>query len=126
MVSPATATAARQEAHGLLGADGTGVSVINDSPGFVAQRLVAMIVNIACHMAQRGVASPADIDKGAKLGLNYPKGPFEIAADLGPERILRILECLQGFYGEPRYRPSAWLRRRVDLGLPLTAPDAEL
>ncbi len=126
MISPATAAAARKEAHGVMGADGTGVAVINDSPGFVAQRLVAMIVNVACHMAQRGVASPEDIDKGSRLGLNYPKGPFEMAAEVGPARIYRILEALQDFYGEPRYRPSAWLRRRVDLGLPLTAPDAEL
>lgn len=126
MISPATSDEARAQAHGLLGADGTHVAVINDSPGFVAQRLVAMIVNVACHMVQRGVASPEDIDKGSRLGLNYPKGPFELAGQIGPERIYRILESLESFYGEPRYRPSSWLRRRVDLGLPLNSPDAEL
>jgi 3-hydroxybutyryl-CoA dehydrogenase len=124
MICPATSKDARLQAHGLLGADHTPVAVINDSPGFVAQRLVAMIVNVACHMAQRGVATPEDIDKASKLGLNYPKGPFELATEIGPDLILEILESLEAFYGEPRYRPAAWLRRRVDLGVPLTSPDA--
>lgn len=123
MVCPGTNPQARDEAHALLGADGTPVAVINDSPGFVAQRTAAMIVNVACHMAQRGIASPQDIDKGARLGLNYPSGPFEIAEKIGPANVFRILEGLQSFYGEPRYRPAAWLKRRVQLGLPLTTPD---
>ena len=126
MVTPETSNEVRAQAHGLLGVDNASVAVINDSPGFVSQRLVAMIVNVACHMAQRGVSSPEDIDTGARLGLNYPKGPFELAEEIGANRILKILEELEAFYGEPRYRPSAWLRRRVDLGLPLDLPDAVL
>ena len=77
MVTPATDPAMRDAAHGLLAADGQPVVVINDSPGFVAQRVVAMIVNIGCGVAQRGIATPADIDKGTKLGLGYPFGPLE-------------------------------------------------
>ncbi len=103
--------------------DGQPVIVINDSPGFVAQRVVAMIVNIACGVAQRGIASPADIDKATKLGLGYPFGPLEWAERLGAGRILFILERLQAFYGEPRYRPNPWLKRRALLGLPLSAPE---
>ena len=106
-----------------LAADGQQVVVINDSPGFVAQRVVAQIVNIACGVAQRNIATPADIDKGVKLGLGYPFGPLEWAERLGAGRILFILERLQAFYGEPRYRPSPWLKRRVALGLPLSAPE---
>ena len=59
------------------------VVVINDSPGFVAQRVVAQIVNIGCGVAQRGIATPADIDKGTKLGLGYPFGPLEWGDRLG-------------------------------------------
>ena len=95
--------------------------VINDSPGFVAQRVVAMIVNIGCGVAQRAIATPADIDKGTKLGLGYPFGPLEWGDRLGAGRVLHILQRLQAFYGEPRYRPNPWLKRRVALGLPLSA-----
>ncbi|MGH6815735.1 MAG: 3-hydroxyacyl-CoA dehydrogenase [Hyphomicrobiaceae bacterium] len=123
MVSPATAPDMREAAHGLLAADGQAVVVVNDSPGFVAQRIVAHIVNVACQIAQRGIASPADIDKGAKLGLSYPFGPLEWGDRLGPRRVLHILERLAAFYGEPRYRPSPWLKRRAMLNLSLLAPD---
>jgi 3-hydroxybutyryl-CoA dehydrogenase len=123
MVTPATDPAKRDAAHALLAADGQGVVVINDSPGFVAQRVVAMIVNVGCGVAQRAIATPADIDKGTKLGLGYPFGPLEWGDRLGAGRILHILQRLQAFYGEPRYRPNPWLKRRVALGLPLSAPE---
>lgn len=123
MVTPATDPSMRDAAHGLLAADGQGVSVINDSPGFVAQRVVAMIVNIGCGVAQRDIATPADIDKGTKLGLGYPFGPIEWGDLLGAKRVLFILERLHAFYGEPRYRPNPWLKRRAALGLPLSTPE---
>jgi 3-hydroxybutyryl-CoA dehydrogenase len=125
MVTPATSPAMRDAAHGLLAADGGGVVVINDSPGFIAQRIVAHIINVACQIAQRGVASPADIDKGAKLGLSYPHGPLAWGDKLGAGRVLFILERLAAFYGEPRYRPSPWLRRRAQLGLSLLSPEGK-
>jgi 3-hydroxybutyryl-CoA dehydrogenase len=123
MVTPATDPRMRDAAHALLGADGQPVIVINDSPGFVAQRVVAMIVNVGCTIAQRAIASPGDIDKGAKLGLGYPFGPLEWGDQLGPKRVLHILTCLHEFYQDPRYRPSPWLKRRALLRLPLTAPE---
>jgi 3-hydroxybutyryl-CoA dehydrogenase len=123
MVTPATDPNYRDAAHGLVGSDGQPVIIINDSPGFVAQRAVAMLVNVGCNIAQRGIGIPTDIDKGAKLGLGYPFGPIEWGERIGPKRILFILERLQAFYQEPRYRPSPWLKRRVMLGLPLTAPE---
>jgi 3-hydroxybutyryl-CoA dehydrogenase len=123
MVSPATAPEYRDMALSMMGADGQPAIAINDSPGFVAQRAVAAIINVGCNVAQRGVGVPADIDKGAKLGLGYPFGPIEWGDLLGPKRVLFILERLQAFYKEPRYRPSPWLKRRVMLGLPLSAPE---
>jgi len=123
MVSPATSPRMRDAAHALLAADGQPVVVINDSPGFVAQRIVAMVVNVGCQIAQRGIAAPTDIDKAVKLGLGYPYGPLEWGDNIGPARILHILERLHAFYGEPRYRPSPWLKRRVMLGMPLSAPE---
>ncbi|MFZ4809320.1 MAG: 3-hydroxyacyl-CoA dehydrogenase [Hyphomicrobiaceae bacterium] len=123
MISPATDPAVRDKAHGALGADGTPVVVVNDSPGFVAQRIVAHIVNVGCQIAQRAIATPADIDTGARLGLSYPLGPLAFGDRLGARRVLAILESLERFYREPRYRPSPWLKRRALLDLPLTSPE---
>lgn len=107
----------RQSVVDLLG-EKRKVTVIQDSPGFIAQRMLAMIGNLGCEMAQIGLASPNDIDTAMKLGLNYPKGPFEICDHLGCSRVWRILERLQALTGDDRYRPSQWLRRRATLGLP--------
>jgi 3-hydroxybutyryl-CoA dehydrogenase len=122
MVSPATASALRDAAHALLAAGGPTV-VINDSPGFVAQRIVAHVVNVACQVASRRVAKPADIDMGTRLGLGYPMGPLAWGDRLGPGTVLHILERLEDFYRDPRYRPSPWLKRRAIQGLSLLAPD---
>src|SRR6185436_16694979 len=88
-----------------------------------AQGGLRVIAYIGCGVAQRAIAIPADIDKGTKLGLGYPFGPLEWGDRLGAGRVLHILERLHAFYGEPRYRPSPWLKRRVALGLPLSAPE---
>ena len=125
MVTPATDPKYRDMAHAMMAADGQPVIVINDSPGFVAQRAVAALINVGCNVAQRGIGVPADIDKGAKLGLGYPFGPIEWGDRIGPKRVLFILERLHAFYQEPRYRPSPWLKRRVMLGLPLSAPEGK-
>jgi 3-hydroxybutyryl-CoA dehydrogenase len=126
MASPATSPAVMNGVHAALAAGRLPVFVINDSPGFVAQRVVAHIINVACQIAQRQVATPADIDKSAKLGLAYPHGPLTWGDQLGPKRVLHILDCLETFYREPRYRPSPWLKRRAMLGLSLLTPDAAL
>ena len=122
MVSPATTPQWRDAAHALLASDGVPVSVIEDSPGFVAQRMVACIVNIACDIAQQQIATPADIDRAVTLGLGYPAGPLALGDKLGAAAMLEILRNMQRVTGDPRYRPSLWLQRRVQLGLPLAAP----
>lgn len=119
MVSPATQRRWQDGAHALLARDGVGVSVIQDSPGFVTQRILATIVNIACEIAQQGIAKPSDIDRAVMLGLNYPAGPLSLGDTLGTARVLEILRNLQAVTGDMRYRPSLWLQRRVQLGLSL-------
>ncbi|SDO36501.1 3-hydroxybutyryl-CoA dehydrogenase [Halomonas shengliensis] len=119
MVTPVTRQDMRDAAHGLLGADGVGVTVIRDSVGFVSQRVLASIVNLACEIAQREIATPVDIDNAVRLGLNYPQGPLAWGDQLGPMRVLAILERMSALTGDPRYRPSPWLRRRAMLGLSL-------
>jgi 3-hydroxybutyryl-CoA dehydrogenase len=115
LTDPAVLTAMR----GLLGSAGTPVTAIKDSAGFIAQRILAHIINIGCDAAQQRVASPQDIDTAVTLGLNYPYGPLAYGDRLGPKRVLTILRNMQAFYGDMRYRPSPWLTRRALLGVSL-------
>jgi 3-hydroxybutyryl-CoA dehydrogenase len=119
MTTPVTKSEVKEGAHALLASDGVPVSVIKDSPGFVAQRVVAHIVNVGCDIAQMRIASPEDLDRAVVLGLGYPRGPLAMGDAAGAPRILAILEAMHDFYQEPRYRPSPWLRRRARLGVSL-------
>jgi 3-hydroxybutyryl-CoA dehydrogenase len=123
MKAPSTRKEVVNAAHGLLASDGVPVSVINDSPGFVAQRVVAHIVNVGCDIAQMRIATPEDLDRAVTLGLGYPRGPLAMGDALGPKRILAVLEAMHEFYQDPRYRPSPWLKRRAGLGISLLTPE---
>jgi 3-hydroxybutyryl-CoA dehydrogenase len=103
--------------------DGAAVTAINDSAGFVVQRLLAMIVNIGTRIAELRIAAPADIDTAVELGLNYPKGPLVLGDTLGARRVLAVLDGMQGVTRDPKYRATAWLRRRALLGISLLTPD---
>ena len=117
--TPATLPEKAGEALALLRRDGKPATLIQDSPGLLMQRLVAGIVNLSSEIAQLGIAAPRDIDSAVVLGLGYPKGPLAWGDAIGPGRVLEILEGLQRVTGDPRYRPSLWLRRRAQLGLSL-------
>src|SRR5712692_3282254 len=123
MTTPVTRPEVRDAAHGLLAADGVPVSLIKDSPGFVAQRVVAHIVNVGCDIMQMRIASPEDLDRAVMLGLGYPRGPLGLGDALGPQKILAVLEAMHAFFLEPRYRPSPWLKRRARLGVSLLTPE---
>ncbi|MDY7540541.1 3-hydroxyacyl-CoA dehydrogenase [Undibacterium sp. RTI2.1] len=124
MTTPATTPSYRAMACGLLGADGAAVSVIRDSAGLVAQRVVAHIINIASDIAQQAIASPTDIDRAVKLGLGYPHGPLAWGDVIGAKTVLTILDNLLKQTGDPRYRASPWLKRRAHLGLSLHHEEA--
>jgi 3-hydroxybutyryl-CoA dehydrogenase len=123
MGTPITAPEVRDAAHGLLASDGVPVTVCRDSPGFIAQRIVAMIVNVGCSIAQSRTAQPSDIDKAVTLGLNYPNGPFAFGDLLGAPAVHRILSSMNRIYADPRYRPNIWLTRRAKLGVSLLTPE---
>jgi 3-hydroxybutyryl-CoA dehydrogenase len=108
--------AAVDEATGLLQAAGLSVYLVDDAPGLVVTRTVAMLVNGAVDALHKGVASAGDIDTAMRLGTNYPAGPLAWGQSWGPAVILAVLEAIQGWYGEDRYRPSALLRRIVVAG----------
>ena len=117
--NPATRLDMRDAAHALFARDGKAVSVIRDSAGFVSQRVVAAIVNIACDICQQGICSPKDLETAVTLGLGYPLGPLAMGDRWGPANVLEVLFNMQTVYGDPRYRPSPWLRRRGAIGLSL-------
>jgi 3-hydroxybutyryl-CoA dehydrogenase len=91
------------------------VVVIKESPGFITSRINAMIGNEAFYMLQEGVASPGDIDKALKLGLNHPMGPFELVDLVGLDTRLSILEYLHKSLGD-KYRPAPLLVQYVKAG----------
>ncbi|MES2686432.1 MAG: 3-hydroxyacyl-CoA dehydrogenase [Pseudomonadota bacterium] len=117
--NPATRSDMRDAAHALFARDGKAVSVIRDSGGFVTQRVVATIVNIASDICQQGICTPKDLETAVTLGLGYPLGPLAMGDRFGPTNILEVLFNMQTVYGDPRYRPSPWLRRRGAIGLSL-------
>jgi 3-hydroxybutyryl-CoA dehydrogenase len=119
MRSPGTDAGIAAQAQALFASDGVPASLIADSAGFVAQRVLASIVNIGCEIAQQGVCSPSDLDRAVELGLGYPKGPLGWGDQLGASRVLAILNALLKRTGDPRYRPSLWLARRAALGMSL-------
>jgi len=94
---------------------GKEVVVIRESPGFITSRINAMIGNEAFYMLQEGIASPADIDKALRLGLNHPMGPFELVDLVGLDTRLHILEYLHRTLGE-KYRPAPLLVQYVKAG----------
>ena len=122
MTAPGCDKAVRATVAALGRKAGRQVSVIADSPGFIAQRVCAMVMNLGCEMAQMGLADPQSIDQALKLGLNYPLGPLAMADSWGVDRVFRIVSTIQRITGDDRYRPSPWLRRRAALGLSALTP----
>lgn len=123
MLSSTTRPDVRDAMLAVLGGQGVPVTVINDSCGFINQRVLATIVNIAADIAQRAIASVADIEDAVRLGLGYPQGPLGLGDSIGGKRVLEILTNMHRLTGDPRYRPSPWLSRRVALNMPLATPE---
>lgn len=106
---------ARDVAVGFFQALGFAVTLLDDTPGLIVARTVAMLANEANEAVLQGIATPADIDQAMKLGTNYPEGPVAWAERIGAARVLAILDGLAATYGEDRYRTSLRLRRQVAL-----------
>jgi len=123
MKTPVTRPEILGAAVAALSAGTTPVTVINDSPGFVVQRLLAMIVNVGTRIAELRIAAPGDIDIAVELGLNYPKGPLALGDALGPANVLAVLDGMHTITLDPKYRATTWLRRRARLNVSLHTPD---
>ncbi|MEU9062696.1 3-hydroxyacyl-CoA dehydrogenase [Streptomyces sp. NPDC048430] len=126
-VTPAADPAAARDARAVLaraadGEDPWAVSVVRDTAGSVAQRLLASMVSVAASIAERSLATPADIDLAVTTGLGYPAGPLAWGDRVGAARMLELQRSLHATTGDPRHRPTRWLTERAQLGLALTDP----
>ncbi|MCB2099810.1 MAG: 3-hydroxyacyl-CoA dehydrogenase PaaC [Rhodobacterales bacterium] len=110
------APAARTAAVGLFQALGFQVLVVDDAPGLLVMRTVAMLANEGAEAVHLGVTDAPGVDTAMMKGVNYPRGPLAWADAIGPARVLAVLDNLAAVYGEDRYRASALLRRRVAAG----------
>ncbi|HJV69737.1 3-hydroxyacyl-CoA dehydrogenase [Ideonella sp.] len=100
------------QAAALLACAGVVPQQLDDAPGLVVARTVAMLVNEAADAVQQGVCSTEGADLAMKLGVNYPAGPFEWLARWEAAAIVALIDRLDAFYRGERYRVSPWLRRR--------------
>ncbi len=99
-----------------------GVSVVRDTAGSVAQRLLSSVVGVGCSIAERSPAAPADIDLAVTTGLGYPAGPLAWGERIGAVRMLALQRALHASTGDQRHRPTRWVTERAALGLALTDP----
>jgi 3-hydroxybutyryl-CoA dehydrogenase len=95
---------------------GKTVITSQDSPGFIVNRILIPLINEACFALQEGLGSAADIDTGAKLGLNHPMGPLELADLIGLDTCLAIADVLHRELGDDKYRAANVLRMHVAAG----------
>jgi 3-hydroxybutyryl-CoA dehydrogenase len=115
------AASAREAAAGLFQALGKEVSPVDDVPGMVLARTVAMLVNEGADAVHQGVCDAQGVDTAMRAGANYPQGPMEWGDALGLDYVIRVLSGLGATYGEDRYRVSARLLRLRAAGRNLVA-----
>jgi 3-hydroxybutyryl-CoA dehydrogenase len=108
----ATHAAARQFAEDL----GKTVIESKDMPGFLVNRMLGPFINEAIFALMEGTGTAADIDTGAKLGLNHPMGPLELSDFIGNDVMLGVMDVLQRGIGDPKFRAAPLLRQMVAAG----------
>jgi 3-hydroxybutyryl-CoA dehydrogenase len=91
--------------------------VVNDFPGFVANRLSHLFMNEAAFLVQDGIAAPTEIDMIFKQGYGHKMGPLETVDLIGLDTVVKSLDVLHESYLDPKFRCCPLLRKMVDAGL---------
>lgn len=91
--------------------------VSKDSPGFLVNRCLVVMLNEAICLYSEGVGSAEDIDKGMMLGCNHPMGPLTLADMVGLDIVSAVMECFYTGFADSKYRPALLLRKMVDAGM---------
>ncbi|HXG67440.1 MAG TPA: 3-hydroxybutyryl-CoA dehydrogenase [Blastocatellia bacterium] len=110
--SDETYTATRELAEAM----GKTAVEVNDSPGFVSNRVLMPMINEAIFALYEGVGSAEAIDEVMKLGMNHPMGPLQLADFIGLDVCLAIMNVLYDGFNDPKYRPCPMLKKYVDAG----------
>ena len=112
-----TAEETIQKAQTLLNQMGKDSIVVNDSPGFVTNRVMMLTINEAIFILQDRVASVQEIDRLFKGCFGHKMGPLETADLIGLDTILYSIEVLYESFNDDKYRPCTLLKKMVDAGL---------
>ena len=99
-------------------AEDLGKTVIEskDMPGFLVNRMLGPFINEAVFALMESTGTAADIDTGAKLGLNHPMGPLELSDFIGNDVMLNVMDVLYRGFGDPKFRAAPLLRQMVTAG----------
>jgi len=89
---------------------------VNDSPGFVSNRVLMPLINEAAYCVMEGVADAQAVDAVMKMGMNHPIGPLELADLIGLDVCLDVMEVLHTGFADSKYRPCPLLRKMVAAG----------
>jgi 3-hydroxybutyryl-CoA dehydrogenase len=112
----ATDAAITRQMVELSGKLGKTPCVVNDYPGFIANRILMPMINEAVYSLFEGVAGVREIDTIMKLGMAHPMGPLQLADFIGLDVCLSILRVLRDGYGNPKYAPCPLLTNMVTAG----------
>ena len=112
-VAEGASQAWQTQAPAWLAALGFAPVPLVDLPGLVVARTLAMLINEAADAVAQGVCSAEGADAAMKLGVNYPKGPFEWLADWSAQGVVRMLDALDAHHRGERYRANHGLRREA-------------